>query len=265
MQLRFKAQDAGAIPAREDGNRAAFTLIELLVVIAVIAILAAMLLPVLHRAKIASKNTYCKNNLRQLGVAMQQHLSEKGSYPYLVDCNVAKTWWLFLSPYYGGGTNVVTCPTFKGEWPIDRAMVWIAGNAYHRGPSAPGQVAGVSYGYNGFGVGSANSTSWLGHLGLGHVVLPGQSMPVRMESEVKAPADMIAMADSMPQPGYPDIYAYLLSINSVPSPERHNGGANTAFADGHVLTLRNEKLVENSDLNRRRWNFDHEPHLEVKF
>lgn len=63
------------------GRRSAFTLIELLVVIAIIAILIALLLPAVQQAREAARRSTCKNNLKQLGLAMHNYHDVHKMFP----------------------------------------------------------------------------------------------------------------------------------------------------------------------------------------
>jgi prepilin-type N-terminal cleavage/methylation domain-containing protein/prepilin-type processing-associated H-X9-DG protein len=117
-----------------------FTLIELLVVIAIIAILIALLLPAVQQAREAARRTQCRNNMKQLGLALHNYHDTHNTFPLGNHANYLGNWRLSILPMIDQSNvyNNVTFTNVPGNFTAWVTPPGYGGNAVLRGLIVPG-------------------------------------------------------------------------------------------------------------------------------
>jgi prepilin-type N-terminal cleavage/methylation domain-containing protein len=109
-------------------SRSAMTLVELLVVIAIIGVLVALLLPAIQAARASARAAACKNNLRQIGLAVYQYCDmHDGEFPKFSHVDDAETSWVYtLAPHLESVDAIRICP----EDPIGSERLGVKSTSY---------------------------------------------------------------------------------------------------------------------------------------
>ncbi len=213
-----------------------FTLIELLIVISIIAILAAMLLPALNKAREKARAIQCTGNLKQIGTAFSVYTGDyHDCYPTTValsgtySWDIPKTTWIGAVGQYMGnsvknGINASGWPDLKRPGPFACPTL----SAYQNGETFSADV--VHYGYNGDLFGKTNYEVDISYWGVERLV----AAPVKT-GKLRAASGTIMLADSRfsKTENLKGHYSFAQSTFDHLA-LRHSRKANITYVDGHV-------------------------------
>jgi len=245
--------------SRRSHEDSAFTLIELLTLAAIIGILAVLLLAAVKHSEGPTQRAQCANNVRQLGLALQEFVADDQVYPLFVNVDFAHGGY---PEHFGNWVDALEhekVASQPGKTYFERG-VWRCPTA-SRPAGFPTNAVFMSYGYNAYGLDLVGKPVSLGLGGHRMEIHPQTLAPPVYESEVAAPSDLMAIGDVFG--GGAVLWRDVKMAGSDKAVSRHQGAANVVFCDDHVESLALKSLLAaTNDAALVRWNRDHLPHRE---